>query len=424
MRLAPPPLALVAPGRRQLMGVGSAARLDAASFGSRLYLARLRRVQDASRHGCAPLCPRPRSSAATASCSTPWRCGCRCARSLASQRLPGVADVYPVATYHAADGHGAAGSSAPSRSGASTARTAGPGRQGRRDRRRHRCRRAVPRARRPARRRAGFPRGQRRFTSGRVIVARSFAGRDAPNADHLAFDPNVSEHGTHVSGILAGAYGTVARPGPRPAGRARPLGRGAGRLARQLPRARARRPRERRDRLDGRARGRRRPRGRRRHGRAQPLARRPADRPVRRCALAGARQCRARRRPLRRRRGQRLRHARLRLDLVARARARRRSPSRRPRARASSGSAAASAARARPQLTPFTAVPSIGPARDAARSRARRASSCAAAYGLDRRGCREPARRRRAARRRDRAARRLQLRREGDQRARGGRAAP
>ncbi len=28
-----------------------------------------------------------------------------------------------------------------------------------------------------------------------------------------AFDPKVSEHGTHVSGIVAGAYGTVARPG-------------------------------------------------------------------------------------------------------------------------------------------------------------------------------------------------------------------
>ncbi|MDX6561532.1 MAG: minor extracellular serine protease Vpr, partial [Gaiellales bacterium] len=60
---------------------------------------------------------------------------------------------------------------------------------------------------------AGFPRGQRRFTSGRVIVARSFAGKDAPGADHLPFDPMVSEHGTHVSGIIAGAYGTVARPG-------------------------------------------------------------------------------------------------------------------------------------------------------------------------------------------------------------------
>ena len=60
---------------------------------------------------------------------------------------------------------------------------------------------------------AGFPRGQRRFTSNRVIVARSFAGKGAPAADHLAFDPLVSEHGTHVSGIVAGAYGTIARPG-------------------------------------------------------------------------------------------------------------------------------------------------------------------------------------------------------------------
>ena len=59
----------------------------------------------------------------------------------------------------------------------------------------------------------GFPRGQGRFTSGRVIVARSFAGNDAPRADHLAFDPNVSEHATHVAGIVAGKWGTTARPG-------------------------------------------------------------------------------------------------------------------------------------------------------------------------------------------------------------------
>ena len=87
--------------------------------------------------------------------------------------------VYPVAIYHAADRH---------RAGARGRRAAvgrrpldrGPGHQGRRDRRRHRRGRAVPRGRRPAARRAGFPRGQRRFTSGRVIVARSFAGKDAP----------------------------------------------------------------------------------------------------------------------------------------------------------------------------------------------------------------------------------------------------
>ena len=127
------------------------------------------------------------------------------------QRLPGVADVYPVATYHADT------DTVPQIVGAIPLwgvdrSTAGQG-----------VKVAViddgidagapflrPRGMRPP---PGFPRGQRRFTSGRVIVARSFAGRDAPNADHLAFDPTVSEHGTHVAGILAGAYGTVARPG-------------------------------------------------------------------------------------------------------------------------------------------------------------------------------------------------------------------
>ena len=267
---------------------------------------------------------------------------------------------------------------------------------------------------------AGFPRGQLRFTSGRVIVARSFAGKDAPNADHLAFDPNVSEHGTHVSGILAGASGTSRGP-VSGSGRARALGRGARRLARQLPRPRARRPRERRDRLHGGAGGRGRPA-------PSPTAwtcstsrsavRRSIPRPTRsrwRC------QCGARRRPVRRRGRQRLRLARLRLDLVAwherdgdhgrrdvvHARLRR--------------DRAVSAARAPPSWTPFTAVPSIGPRvtralthPDAPRRR----------VGLRPRPARLPraVSPPRAARCRDRAARRLRLRGEGHQRARGRRA--
>ena len=211
VRLAPPPLALVAPGRRQLMGVGSVRRLDAASFGSRLYLARLRRVQDAFA---------ARLRAAVPAAAVERRYGVVLdavalrlpVRALARvQRLPGVADVYPVATYHADTDTVPAIVGAIPLWGVDRS-TAGQG-----------VKVAViddgidagapflaPAGMRPP---PGFPRGQRRFTSGRVIVARSFAGRDAPNADHLAFDPNVSEHGTHVAGILAGAYGTVARPG-------------------------------------------------------------------------------------------------------------------------------------------------------------------------------------------------------------------
>jgi minor extracellular serine protease Vpr len=211
VRLAPPPLALVAPGRRRLMGVGSVERLDASSFGSRLYLARLSRVQDAFA---------ARLQAAVPSASVERRYGVVLdalavrlpVRSLERvEGLPGVAAIYPIATYRpstdtvpalvgAVPLWGAGRSSAGQGikvgviddgidAGAAFLRPAGL--------------RPPP----------GFPRGQKRFTSGRVIVARSFAGRDAPGPDHLAFDPNVSEHGTHVSGILAGAYGTVARPG-------------------------------------------------------------------------------------------------------------------------------------------------------------------------------------------------------------------
>ena len=211
VRLEPPPLALVAPGRRQLMGIGSATRLDAASFGSRLYLAQLARVQER-------FAVRLRAEVPGVAIERRYRVVLDAlavrvpVRSLARvERLPGVAGVYPVATYHSLTDTVPALVGAVPLWGADRS-TAGAG-----------IKVAViddgidagaaflsPAGLRAP---AGFPRGQRRFTSGRVIVARSFAGTDAAGSDHLAFDPMVSEHGTHVSGIIAGAYGTVARPG-------------------------------------------------------------------------------------------------------------------------------------------------------------------------------------------------------------------
>ena len=58
---------------------------------------------------------------------------------------------------------------------------------------------------------SGFPKGQLRFTTAKVIVARVFApkGVTSPSA-RLAFSPDDSSHGTHVAGIAAGNVDTAA----------------------------------------------------------------------------------------------------------------------------------------------------------------------------------------------------------------------
>jgi subtilase family protein len=65
----------------------------------------------------------------------------------------------------------------------------------------------------------GFPKGQTAFTTPKVIVARAFP----PRAPHHAnagrpFDPELSEHGTHVAGIAAGDENTSTRSGVRLSG--------------------------------------------------------------------------------------------------------------------------------------------------------------------------------------------------------------
>ena len=57
----------------------------------------------------------------------------------------------------------------------------------------------------------GFPKGQQRFTTAKVIVARVFPpkGAQAPSA-RVAFDDSDSNHGTHVAGIAAGNPDTPA----------------------------------------------------------------------------------------------------------------------------------------------------------------------------------------------------------------------
>ncbi|MBA2332286.1 MAG: S8 family serine peptidase, partial [Actinobacteria bacterium] len=56
----------------------------------------------------------------------------------------------------------------------------------------------------------GFPKGGTKWTTPKVIVARSFVGTGADERSKLAVDPKASFHGTHVAGIAAGNAGTTA----------------------------------------------------------------------------------------------------------------------------------------------------------------------------------------------------------------------
>jgi len=61
---------------------------------------------------------------------------------------------------------------------------------------------------------AGFPKGQRSFTTAKVIVARAFPPpRPAWRHASKPFDPEFSSHGTHVAGIAAGNANTAAQGG-------------------------------------------------------------------------------------------------------------------------------------------------------------------------------------------------------------------
>ena len=60
---------------------------------------------------------------------------------------------------------------------------------------------------------AGFPKGARRWTSPKAIVARAFPGPGSGRRGRLALDPRASFHGTHVAGIAAGTAGTASTGG-------------------------------------------------------------------------------------------------------------------------------------------------------------------------------------------------------------------
>jgi subtilisin family serine protease len=60
----------------------------------------------------------------------------------------------------------------------------------------------------------GFPKGGKRWTTPKVIVARAFPGPNSGKPGRLAVDRKASFHGTHVAGIAAGDSGTCS-PGGR-----------------------------------------------------------------------------------------------------------------------------------------------------------------------------------------------------------------
>jgi minor extracellular serine protease Vpr len=60
---------------------------------------------------------------------------------------------------------------------------------------------------------AGFPKGAQKWTSPKVIVARSFPGPNSGRRGRLAVDRHASFHATHVAGIAAGDAGTCSPGG-------------------------------------------------------------------------------------------------------------------------------------------------------------------------------------------------------------------
>jgi len=61
---------------------------------------------------------------------------------------------------------------------------------------------------------AGFPKGQTKYTTPKVIVARAFPGPGSGKQGRLPLYRPDSFHGTHVAGIAAGVQGTIAVAGP------------------------------------------------------------------------------------------------------------------------------------------------------------------------------------------------------------------
>jgi minor extracellular serine protease Vpr len=206
VRLAQPPLAAL----RRLEGTDSARRLDAGSSSSRAYLARLARVQAAAAAALRRAIPqavveeRFRIVLDGLTVSLPARQLPRLARlafvtriypsarfTLATNRSPQLIGADVLAATTGARGDGVKIGVVDDGIDQTNAFFAPAGF-------------VYP---------AGFPKGNRAFTTPKVIVARSFPGPHAGKPGRLPLDRNSSFHGTHVAGIAAGDAGTNAPAG-------------------------------------------------------------------------------------------------------------------------------------------------------------------------------------------------------------------
>ena len=206
--LKQPSLVAYARGQRTLQGYGHAQRVLASAFGSRLYLARLRSEQAVVARRIERAVPGARVVRHYETVLDGLSVELRPGQIHALHRVAGISAVYPNLRYHALTDTVPEVIGAPGLWGSDLA-SAGAG-----------VKVAViddgidPQhpffAPRGLVAPPGYPRGMRAYTTGKIIVARAFAPPHSTRRERLPFDPDVSRHGTHVAGILAGDQGVTA----------------------------------------------------------------------------------------------------------------------------------------------------------------------------------------------------------------------
>jgi minor extracellular serine protease Vpr len=213
--LAQPSLVQFAKAQRTLQGYGHGRRVLASAFGSRLYLSQLAGSQAAVSARIEREVPGARVRRHYRTVLDGVSVLLRPGQLAALRHVAGVTAVYPNLRYHAVadtvpEVVGAPAVWGPELAGAGAGVKVGVIDDGIDVHHPY----FAPRGLKAP---PGFPRGNRAYTSGKVIVARSFAPAGAPRDDRLPFEAGVSRHGTHVAGILAGddgvdAPGELGRP--------------------------------------------------------------------------------------------------------------------------------------------------------------------------------------------------------------------